>query len=112
MGGGMRQAGYLAAACLFALKNQRERLKLDNNKAREIGSLLEKQSYVKSVRPVKTNIVIFDLAKNQKAEPILEKLKSKGILATAFGPETIRFVTHLDYTDEMHDKVLTTLENL
>ncbi|MFT4535165.1 MAG: threonine aldolase [Saprospiraceae bacterium] len=112
MGGGMRQAGYLAAACLFALKNQRNRLKVDNNKASEIGKLLEQQSYVKAVRPVKTNIVIFDLADGQKADPFLEKLKHKGILATAFGPETVRFVTHLDYTDLMHADVLNTLQSL
>ena len=112
MGGGMRQAGYLAAACLFALKNQRTRLKIDNDKAKEIGQLLEKQSYVKLVRPVKTNIVIFDLADGQKAEPFLEKLKATGILATAFGPETVRFVTHLDYTDEMHTKVMGVLKEM
>ncbi len=112
MGGGMRQAGYLAAACLFALKNQRTRLKIDNDKAKEIGLLLEKQPYVKVVRPVKTNIVIFDLADGQKADPFLEKLKSKGILATAFGPETVRFVTHLDYTDEMHVEVMNVLKRM
>jgi threonine aldolase len=112
MGGGMRQAGYLAAACLFALKEQRERLKIDNDKASEIGRLLEQQSYVKSVRPVKTNIVIFDLADGHKADPFLEKLKTKGILATAFGPETIRFVTHLNYTDKMHSEVLNTLKSI
>ncbi len=112
MGGGMRQAGYLGAACLYALKNQRERLKQDNQKAKEIGQLLESQSYIASVRPVKTNIVIFDLANGQKAEKFLDLIKQKGILATAFGPEKVRFVTHLDYTDEMHKKVLETLRNL
>jgi len=112
MGGGMRQAGYLAAACLFALKNQRERLKIDNDKAKEIGRLLEKQPYVKEVRPVRTNIVIFDLVDSMKADPFLEKLKANGILATAFGPETVRFVTHLDYTDQMHDTVIDVLKDL
>jgi len=106
MGGGMRQAGYLAAACHYALENNIDRLKIDNNKAKEIGELLSEQDYVSSVRPVKTNIVIFDLANGMKADTYLEKLKSKGILATAFGPETIRFVTHLDYNDEMHSTVL------
>jgi len=112
MGGGMRQAGYLAAACLFALKNQRERLKIDNDKAKEIGRLLEKQPYVKEVRPVRTNIVIFDLVDSMKADPFLEKLKANGILATAFGPETVRFVTHLDYTDQMHNTVIDVLKDI
>jgi len=112
MGGGMRQAGYLGAACLYALKNNRTRLKEDNQKAKEIGQLLESQKYVSAVRPVKTNIVIFDLANGQKADPFLETLKGHGVLATAFGPETIRFVTHLDYTDDMHEKVMKILGNL
>ncbi len=112
MGGGMRQAGYLAAACLFALKEQRGRLKIDNDKASEIGRLLEQQPYVELVRPVKTNIVIFDLADGYKADPFLEKLKSRGILAIAIGPETIRFVTHLNYTDEMHVEVLNILKSM
>jgi len=104
MGGGMRQAGYLAAGCLYALQHQRDRLKEDNNRAKELGQLLEQQDYVTSVRPVKTNIVIFDL-KEMTADQYLEKIKAKGILASAFGPETVRFVTHLDYSPEMHDQV-------
>jgi len=105
MGGGMRQAGYLAAACLYALQNQRERLKEDNDRAKELGSLLAKQGYVSNVRPVKTNIVIFDL-REMTADEYLEKIKDKGILASAFGPKTVRFVTHLDYSSQMHDQVM------
>jgi threonine aldolase len=112
MGGGMRQAGYLAAAGLYALDHQVERLKKDNDKAKDIGALLEKQSYVKSVRPVKTNIVIFDLADNIKADIFLKSLEDQGILASAFGPETVRFVTHLDYSDDMHDRVLGVLSDV
>jgi len=101
----MRQAGYLAAACLYALQNQRERLKEDNDRAKELGSLLAKQGYVSNVRPVKTNIVIFDL-REMTADEYLEKIKGKGILASAFGPKTVRFVTHLDYSSQMHDQVM------
>lgn len=112
MGGGMRQAGYLAAACKFALKNNVDRLVEDNQKAKDLGALLLSQSYVKSVRPVKTNIVIFDLKDGLNAQMFLNAIEKENIKASAFGPSTVRFVTHLDYTDDMHKIVLNTLPKL
>jgi len=112
MGGGMRQAGLLAAAGLFALKNNVERLKIDNDRAKELGASLEIQNYVQAVRPVKSNIVIFDLKIKNSAEEFLNRLKAHGILASAFGPSTIRFVLHLDISSEMHKKVLETIQTL
>ena len=112
MGGGMRQAGYLAAACSYALDNNVDRLKTDNDRAKELGEILANQEYVKSVRPVKTNIVIFDLKEGLKADIFLTAIEKEGILATPFGPETIRFVTHMDVTEEMIEKVKTCLMNL
>lgn len=112
MGGGMRQAGLLAAAGLFALKNNVERLKIDNDRAKALGQCLSEQAYVKSVRPVKSNIVIFDLEKENSAAEYLEKLKEREIMASAFGPSTIRFVLHMDITEDMHQKVLETLKTL
>ena len=112
MGGGMRQAGLLAAAGLFALKNNVERLKIDNDRAKELGASLEIQNYVQAVRPVKSNIVIFDLKIKNSAEEFLNRLKAHGILASAFGPSTIRFVLHLDISSEMHKKVLETIKSI
>lgn len=112
MGGGMRQAGYLAAACKYALLNNVDRLKEDNQKAMELGDLLVKQNYVDSVRPVKTNIVIFDLKKGLTADDFLETVKTHGIIGSAFGPNTVRFVSHLDYTDTMHSKMLNVIPNI
>jgi threonine aldolase len=112
MGGGMRQVGYLAAACKYALTKNIDRLKIDNDKARELGDLLNTLPFVDSVRPVKTNIVIFDLVDGLAADRFLHALKEKKVIGSAFGPKTVRFVTHLDYTDQMHDQVLTILENL
>ena len=112
MGGGMRQAGLLAAAGLFALKNNVERLKIDNDRAKELGASLEIQDYVQAVRPVKSNIVIFDLKIKNSAEEFLNRLKAHGILASAFGPSTIRFVLHLDVSSEMHEKVLETIKSI
>lgn len=99
MGGGMRQAGYLAAACIYALENNVERLKIDNDRAKEIGQLLSTFDFVKAVEPVKTNIVIFHLRDGLKAQSVLDQLKEKHINASAFGPETVRFVFHLDISD-------------
>lgn len=112
MGGGMRQAGYLAAACTYALENHRNRLKEDNDRAKIIGDALLQCDYVASVRPVKTNIVIFDLKAPQTAAEYLTKLESKGILAAPFGPSTVRFVTHLDFTQDMMDRVLEVIGSL
>lgn len=111
MGGGMRQAGYLAAACIYALDNHIDNLKIDNDKAKKIGLLLSQMPYVKSLKPVFTNILIFELQDNIKDTDLLEKLKSKGILATAFGNNTIRFVFHLQITDEMVTKISDVLES-
>ncbi len=104
LGGGMRQAGYLAAAGLFALKNNIQTLKKDNDRCKELGKILSAQSYVESVRPVQTNIVIFDLANNISADQFLKALQKKGIQASAFGPKTIRFVTHLDISESQFEK--------
>ncbi len=106
MGGGMRQAGYLAAAGIYALDNHVDRLKIDNIRAQKLGKILSAKSWVADVRPVKTNIVIFDLEAPLTADTFLEKIKTKGINAAPFGPSTVRFVTHLDFTEEMLERVI------
>ncbi|WP_421795778.1 threonine aldolase family protein [Haliscomenobacter sp.] len=106
MGGGMRQAGFLAAAGIYALDHQVLRLKEDNDRAKRLGEVLSKQAYVDSVRPVQSNIVIFDLKAPWTAESYLAHLAERGISASAFGPQTVRFVTHLDVTASMIDQVL------
>ena len=110
MGGGMRQAGYLAAAGIYALENQVERLKTDNERARQLGHLLEQQEYVDHVRPVKSNIVLFDLAAPHSSESFLQLLEKHDILASPFGPKTVRLVTHLDISQEMIEKTMEVLK--
>lgn len=112
MGGGMRQSGYLAAACTYALDRNIKRLKIDNDRAKELGRILENCEYVKAVKPVKTNILIFDLKEGLLADTFLSKIKEHGILAAPFGPSTVRFVTHLDIDQDMIDKVKNILEKL
>ncbi|MCP3928682.1 MAG: aminotransferase class I/II-fold pyridoxal phosphate-dependent enzyme [Bacteroidetes bacterium] len=112
MGGGMRQAGFLAAAGMYALDNQVERLKEDNRRAKQLGAILSELSYVESVRPVQSNIVIFDLKTPITADLYLSKLIDYGIKASPFGPKTIRFVTHLNFTESMLEKTLEVLPKL
>ncbi len=112
-GGGMRQAGVLAAAGLFALKNNVARLKEDHRKARLIGEELQSKSFVKAVLPVYSNIVIFHLNKELiNGEAFEAKLREQGIRVSAFGKDTIRMVTHLDFSDGMLNKTMEVLKGL
>ncbi len=109
IGGGMRQAGYLAAAGIYALDNNIQLLKEDHRRAREMGKILEKMPYIDEVYPVQTNILIFKLNEKIKDTDFILKLNEKKIKASTFGPQTIRFVTHLDFTDGMMDEVISFL---
>ena len=100
-GGGMRQAGYLAAAGIFALDNHINRLKEDHNRAHQLGKMIENLPFITEVFPIQTNIVIFKLDEKMPSETFLKKLSDNKILAVPFGKQTIRFVTHLDFNDEM-----------
>jgi threonine aldolase len=100
-GGGMRQAGILAAAGLFALENNIERLSIDHKKAKDLETILNAQEWVEQVFPVETNIIVFELNKDIKAQDFLDQMNAKGIRLSGFGGQLIRFVTHMDITDEM-----------
>jgi threonine aldolase len=102
-GGGMRQAGIIAAAGLYALKNNIERLKEDHLMAKKISSELQLLPWVKSVMPVDTNIVIFSVKKENGAHEYVEKLKQLGVLCFPFGADKIRMVTHLDLSEVQYD---------
>ncbi len=110
-GGGMRQAGFLAAAGIYALQNNVARLKEDNDNAKKIGDILRGLPYVENLRPVMTNIVIFDVKAPFTGEIFLEKIGQFGIKAALFGPNTVRFVTHLHITDEMIEELIKVLKN-
>lgn len=110
MGGGWRQAGFLAAAGIYALDHHVERLADDHRRARLLGYTLQDLPFVRDVLPVETNIVIFRLNSVEVTQVFLQYLKKNNVLATAFGKDQIRFVTHLDFTDEMLEKVITVLQ--
>lgn len=99
-GGGMRQAGYLAAAAIYALDHHVDRLSEDHARAKAIGKILEQHPLVSEVFPVATNIVIARL-KGITPEEFLANLSEKGIKAVKFGKDQVRFVTHLDFDDQM-----------
>ncbi|MFC2121853.1 threonine aldolase family protein [Bacteroidota bacterium] len=104
-GGGMRQGGYLAAAGIYALENNIDRLKEDHRRAKEIANVLRELPYVEELLPVDTNILVFKLAGEQTSEEYLEKLLKYDIKAVSFGPQIVRMVTHLDFTEEMLEEV-------
>lgn len=111
-GGGMRQAGYLAAAASFAIKNNIPRLKDDHARAKKLGSHLSSLAYVTEVLPVETNIVIFRIDNRRTVETFLDLLREKGLTAFGFGPQTIRFVTHMGFDDSKLEKACEILGQL
>jgi threonine aldolase len=111
-GGGMRQAGFIAAAGIYALDHHVDRLKDDHARAKVIAETLSKASYVENVLPVDTNIVIFNLNDKLTPEQFVKKLSEKNIKAVGFGKQAIRFVTHLDFTDEMLEETVRALHSI
>ncbi len=100
-GGGMRQAGSLAAAGTYALQHHVERLAEDHKNAKVIESLLQTQAFVEQVVPVETNIVIANCVQGFDVPAFVQKMKTEGILFFAISPTAFRMVTHLDFTTEM-----------
>ncbi len=111
-GGGMRQAGVLAAAGIYALDHHIERLAQDHTHAKEIEAALLSNPLIESVLPVETNIIIFQLKPAVTAAEMVDKLKEKGILCFATGKQTIRFVTHLDVSAEMVERTIEIIKPL
>lgn len=112
LGGGMRQVGYLAAAGIYAIQNNVNRLVDDHRRARQLGDILQTLSWVEKVEPVETNILIFSLKKGFDENLLIEKLKQKSIYISSMGPGKLRIVTHLDYKEVMHNYVIDTLKKL
>ena len=109
-GGGMRQSGYLAAAGIFALDNNVKRLKEDHKRAAIIYNSLKSLSYVKEILPVDTNIIVFRLSDEKPIAHFLNYLTKNNIKAVVFGKQIVRMVTHLDFTDDMLDKLVSVLK--
>jgi threonine aldolase len=111
-GGGMRQAGYLAAAGIYALENNIARLAEDHLHAHQIAEALIKKDFIGKIMPVETNIIIFEIINSYTANEFCERLKQDDILCLPISPTQVRMVTHLDFTKEMLIKLIAVIEAL
>jgi threonine aldolase len=111
-GGGMRQAGYLAAAGIYALDHHIDRLADDHKHALLLSEVLAKKDFIDSILPVETNIVIANISGKYTASSLAATLKDKGILAIAMTPTQIRFVFHLDISESDVAKTMDIINTL
>jgi threonine aldolase len=111
-GGGMRQAGVLAAAGIYALENNINRLAEDHTHARQLATALAATDFVGEILPVETNILIFEVKGRFIAPELAATLKENNILAIAISPTQVRFVIHLDITAAMIEKTIQIIQSL
>ncbi len=111
-GGGMRQSGFLAAAGIYALENNIDRLAEDHGKAQQIVSVLKALPFIKKVEPVETNILIFEVQDDIVVEDFVARLVAKGIRIIGMGQGKLRIVTHLDFTNDMLEVLIKELKSL
>jgi threonine aldolase len=111
-GGGMRQAGFLAAAGIYALQNNIERLGEDHQHAKQLAEALRKKDFTGEILPVETNIVIFEVQGRLSAQQFADKMKEKNILMFAISPTHVRMVVHLDITPAMVEETIQIIDQL
>ena len=111
-GGGMRQAGYLAAAGSYALQNNIVRLAEDHAHARQLENALSNKDFVGAILPVETNIVIFEVRDKYTSGTFVQQLQQNNILAYAISPTQVRMVVHLDVSSEMINKTIEIINQL
>lgn len=111
-GGGMRQAGYLAAAGIYALENNIKRLAEDHLHAHQIAEALLKKDFIGKIMPVETNIIIFEITSSYTAAEFCERLKLDDILCLPVSATQVRMVTHLDVSSDMVKKLISVIDAL
>jgi threonine aldolase len=111
-GGGMRQAGYLAAAGLYALQHNVQLLQQDHQHAKLVAEALQHKDFVKQILPVETNIVIFEVQGRYTAKELEQLLAAQNVFCIAMSATQIRFVFHLDVTSEMVEKLLNVIKSI
>ena len=112
LGGGMRQTGYLAAAGIYALENNRERLAEDHTHAKAIGEALIKKNFIGKILPIETNMIIFEVSGSYTAASFAESLKKHNILCIPISATQVRMVTHLDVSSSMIDNLISLIEKM
>lgn len=101
-GGGMRQTGYLAAACLYALDHHIEKLGIDHQRAKAIADVLAEKQWIKKILYPETNILIFSLDTNLiSVQDFIQRMAEQAIQVVQFGPSEIRMTFHLDISEAM-----------
>jgi threonine aldolase len=108
----MRQAGFMAAAGVYALKHHVDRLAEDHRHAKQIAEALSKKDFVQDIMPVETNIMIVELKPAYSPRTIAAQLKDRDILAMALSGSQLRLVTHLDISAEMVAYTINVIESL
>jgi len=111
-GGGMRQAGMLAAAGLYALEHHVQRLQEDHQYTQLLADVLKEKDFVGEILPVETNIVIFEVKGRFNAPDLVTILKRSNIFALAISPTQIRLVVHLDITPPMIETTIQMIKAL
>jgi threonine aldolase len=111
-GGGLRQAGFLAATALYAMENHVGRLATDHLHAKTIGEALQRHPLVKMVLPVETNLIIFELKDEKDPKEFIKQLKEKDILLLTISGKRLRMVTHLDINSDMVNHFISTLQQI
>ena len=111
-GGGMRQAGFLAAAGIYALENNIDRLADDHLHAKQIAAALATKDFVGEILPVETNIIIAEIGGRLNAADFTLRMEEEGISLMALSPKQIRMVLHLDISTEMVGKIIVAIDNL
>jgi len=111
-GGGMRQAGYLAAAGIYAMENNIDRLKDDHEHAKQLAEVLEKKSFVGEIMPVETNILIFEVKKEYTPKSFVDYLQRLDIHCLPISATQVRMITHLDVSAEMIQKLIEVIEKM
>ena len=111
-GGGMRQVGYMAASGIYALNNHINRLETDHTHARLIEEVLRNKSFVKSVLPVETNIVIFEVTGAMTPVMFVNNLATHGMKALAVSATQVRLVTHLDISEQMINETIAVIQDM
>ena len=111
-GGGMRQAGYLAAAGIYALEYNIDRLTTDHVRSKQIAEALLRKDFVGKMLPVETNIIIFEVIDLYTPETLAKTLRKHDILVVAISKTQIRLVVHLDISEEMVKKTIKIINEL
>jgi len=113
LGGGMRQAGYMAAACIYALDNNIDRLKDDHNNVKYLAEILERNNHISiDEERIQTNMLLIELDSKIDAEEFVEKCKNEGLLLFHIGDNKIRIVFHLNINREKTLKAGQIIENV